>query len=104
MSINDVGNLFMDYTDEQIEKLGNSNFNYFVIKEARKYFVDKGWKEYNENEYLWNSLPLEDVLECELCYEWKRYPRGQRHFGYAWFRKCGCGCNCDHHKNEIWMA
>ena len=42
--------------------------------------------------------------QCPLCYEWRRYPPGQEHFGFAWWRICQPGCVCAHHDNEVWLA
>jgi hypothetical protein len=41
---------------------------------------------------------------CRRCYQWRRYPPGQEHFGYAWWRICPHGCDCAHHADEIWIA
>jgi hypothetical protein len=41
---------------------------------------------------------------CLTCYEWRRYPSGQEHFGWAWWRTCAHGCACAHHADEVWLA
>jgi hypothetical protein len=41
---------------------------------------------------------------CLSCYDWRRYPGGQRHFGWAWWRTCAHGCPCAHHADEVWLA
>ncbi len=86
-----------EYTDEQIDKYGN-DFNIDVIREANIDF--KEW--YDHKKYLWKK-PTKD-LPCQICYEWRRFPKGQRHFGYAWWRICSKECTCSHHKEEVWMA
>ena len=48
--------------------------------------------------------PEPDDGTCRKCYEWRRYPPGQEHFGYAWWRTCPDWCECEHHKNEIWRG
>jgi hypothetical protein len=50
-----------------------------------------------------NSPRPPDDDTCRECYEWRRYPPGQEHFGWAWWRKCG-RCDHEHHKNEVWLA
>ena len=42
--------------------------------------------------------------QCLSCYEWHRYPSGQEHFGWAWWRTCDHGCGCAHHADEVWLA
>lgn len=41
---------------------------------------------------------------CGECYEWRRYPHGQEHFGWHWVRACGHGCEHAHHVDEVWLA
>lgn len=48
---------------------------------------------------------------CRECYEWRRYPPGQEHFGWAWRRICHLTpapgplhCGHAHHDGEIWLA
>lgn len=41
---------------------------------------------------------------CRECYEWRSYPAGQVHFGYAWWKTCSWTCEHQHHVGEIWMA
>lgn len=41
---------------------------------------------------------------CLSCYEWRRYPGGQSHFGWAWWRTCAHDCPCAHHADEVWLA
>jgi len=48
--------------------------------------------------------PPPDDAACRLCYEWRRYPAGQEHFGWSWWRICSHGCPCEHHKDEVWIA
>jgi hypothetical protein len=47
--------------------------------------------------------PPEDGI-CHECYQWRRYPSGQEHFGWAWWRTCDHGCGCAHHADEVWLA
>jgi hypothetical protein len=118
------------YTDEQIEKLGDEKFNHLVQKEAAGLMIYSGGnyisiyvgkpngemeqvygsgnetpsKPYNKDDYNWNEPTSE---QCLLCYEWRRYPPHQRHFGYSWWLKCSknsTGCDCEHHKHETWYC
>jgi hypothetical protein len=41
---------------------------------------------------------------CPVCYEWRRYPPGQEHFGWSWWRTCARDCPCAHHADEVWLA
>jgi hypothetical protein len=41
---------------------------------------------------------------CLTCCEWRRYPPGQEHFGWAWWRICGHDCAHPHHADEVWLA
>lgn len=42
---------------------------------------------------------------CRDCYEWRYFPRIQRHFGQAWWLICDMKtCPHEHHKDEVWMA
>jgi len=90
--------LFRDYTDEQIAKMGDDNFNKLVIKEAKN-LLDG----YDPENYHWQSEAPQDGL-CQLCYRWGRYTPNQRHFGYVWKRICDLECTCEHHLTEIWIA
>jgi hypothetical protein len=59
---------------------------------------------YRASNFLWNIEPPDDGI-CRLCYEWRRYPVGQRHFGFSWWRTCKLDhCSCEHHKTVVWMA
>jgi hypothetical protein len=48
--------------------------------------------------------------ECSDCYQWRRYPPGQEHFGWQWWMICDNGrlgygtCQHEHHRDEIWLA
>ncbi|MBP2704425.1 hypothetical protein JOL79_11430 [Microbispora sp. RL4-1S] len=42
--------------------------------------------------------------ECLKCYEWRRFPEGQAHFGWGWWRICPHTCGCKHHETEVWLA
>ena len=89
--------MFQDYSDSQIQELGNVNFDELVRREAARLYP-----KYNPSRYTWSSVPIDD--QCPRCYEWRRFPPGQRHFGFAWWRICSRGCTCGHHKEEMWMA
>lgn len=44
---------------------------------------------------------------CRDCYEWRRYPNGQEHFGWIWWATCEGrwgGCGHEHHNGEIALA
>lgn len=41
---------------------------------------------------------------CRECFEWRRYPGIQEHFGWAWWRTCQHGCGHEHHRAELWLA
>ena len=63
---------------------------------------------YDPAAYRWSVEPPPDGL-CLPCYVWRRYPLGQRHFGFTWFRVCEdapppWGCRCAHHETETWWA
>ncbi len=49
----------------------------------------------------WQDPP--DDGTCTECFEWRRYPPGQEHFGFAWWRTCH-GCDHKHHEDEVWLA
>ena len=60
-------------------------------------------KTYRASDYVWTPTPPD--AQCGLCYEWRRYPEGQRHFGFAWWRICdSMSCSCAHHTDETWTA
>lgn len=51
--------------------------------------------------------------ECLDCFEWRRYPGGQQHFGWGWWLTCfsfgdpeqrGCPYGHAHHDGEVWLA
>jgi hypothetical protein len=53
--------------------------------------------------------------ECTDCFEWRRYPGGQAHFGWGWWMICRsisayeeeerlCKFGHDHHDGEVWLA
>jgi len=58
---------------------------------------------YIPDDWEWSQEPPDDGT-CRECYEWRRYPEGQRHFGMTWWRVCGQDCGCAHHANELWLA
>lgn len=91
--------LFCEYTDDRIEKLGNTAFNKLVQREAARLF-----EGYNPNDHDWSATPTAPAPLCESRYEWKRYPVGQRHFGYFWAGWCKDKDNCKYHKDEILFA
>lgn len=41
---------------------------------------------------------------CQECFEWRPYPPGQEHFGWAWWRTCEPGCAHAHHEAEVWIG
>lgn len=60
---------------------------------------------------IWQELPAErrsalppDDDTCRDCSEWRMYPPGQEHFGFAWWRTCPWTCSHDHHRDETWLA
>lgn len=94
------------YSDDEIARLGDKAFNYLVQKEARGMMVicDRSTppQEYHRDLFEWGEPITEQCLDC---YEWRRYPPNQRHFGYAWWGKCDMkNCKCEHHKTEIWFG
>jgi hypothetical protein len=91
---------FYLYSDAEIAKVGDARFNALVQREAARWL---DIPNYNPTEYRWNATPDQDGT-CRLCYEWRRFPPGQRHFGYAWWRMCPSTCGCAHHAGETWMA
>jgi hypothetical protein len=86
---------FQDLQDTQIAHY--PDFDARVQEEARRLFND-----YDPAQYEWSATPTTDL--CRVCYEWRRFPPGQRHFGYAWWRVCPHDCPCDHHAGEVWIA
>lgn len=50
-----------------------------------------------------SGMPPDDG-NCRKCYEWRMFPPGQRQFGWAWWKYCDRYCECEHHKDEIWLA
>jgi len=89
---------FRDWTDAQIARLPAETFNTLVQREAHRFQGD----EYNPSRYQWGEPPTTDV--CRVCYAWRRYPVGQRHFGFAWWRICDANCPHEHHRDEVWLA
>jgi hypothetical protein len=61
--------------------------------------VDPAWRD-NCN---YSATAPEDGT-CRECFEWRRFPDGQEHFGFAWWRTCGRDCGHEHHKDEEWVA
>lgn len=59
---------------------------------------------YDPAAYQWSPAPAAADATCRDCYEWRRYPLGQRHFGFAWWRRCDNSCTHPHHADEIWIA
>jgi hypothetical protein len=55
-------------------------------------------------DYLGTATTPPDDGTCTACYQWRRYPTRQEHFGWAWWRICPRDCQCAHHKDEIWIA
>ena len=111
--------MFRDYTDEQIAKLGDYNFNRLVQRETlkRELIVTVGFEKsapYNPDKYRWEAEAPKDFHcqqckepICLKCCEWRRYGPGQRHFGYTWWGTCKVfsqSCDCEHHKHEVWIA
>ena len=62
-----------------------------------------GW-DYNADKYQWSLEPPLEAETCRDCYEWRRYPIGQRHFGFAFWKRCHWDCGHSHHADEMWMA
>lgn len=72
---------------------------------AADYFRAEGGEPYNAADYEWSIEPPDDDDTCRTCYEWRRYPQGQQHFGFAWWRVCDSRlCDHEHHLTEVWMA
>jgi len=88
-----MGWLYTDYSDEQIQALGDDVYNLFVQREAgiRN-------RDYRAERYLWASLPPVEDNMCVECYDYRRFPIGQRHLGYSWWRICPQGCPHEHHQ------
>jgi hypothetical protein len=57
---------------------------------------------YDPTAHLWDK-PTDATL-CPVCFEWRRYPIGQRHFGWGWWRVCALNCTHAHHADEVWLA
>jgi hypothetical protein len=88
---------YSDASDEQIASMGDDAFNAAVQAEAES-FIDA----YDPESYSWQAARPEDI--CGRCYSWRRYPPGQRQFGYVGMRICPDSCCCVHHDTEIWLA
>lgn len=56
--------------------------------------------EYDAELYEWSQVPPFPM--CGQCFEWRRYPAGQRHFGLAWWKICSWQCSHEHHADEEW--
>jgi hypothetical protein len=41
---------------------------------------------------------------CPTCYEWRRFPGGQKHFGWVWWKLCDWECPHAHHRGEVWYG
>ena len=98
------GSVYGYYTDEQIALIGDEQFNALVQAEAAAFFEQRGYGVYDASQYIWHKDPPSDHTLCSRCYAWRRYPPGQRHFGYAGWRVCANDCTCAHHRDEIWIA
>lgn len=99
---------YIEASDDFIADLGDEQFNEQVQREARDLIA----VDYDASLYLWNKEPLNDVHckecqepICQKCSQWRRYGKGQRHFGYTWWGVCNMkDCDCAHHRHEVWMA
>jgi hypothetical protein len=89
------------WTDEQIAEYGNELFDKLVQEEAYR-----NAEGYDHKIFSWACVPPFPM--CMWCFEWRRYPKGQRHFGWAAWMRCGFlnekSCDCAHHEHEVWMA
>jgi len=99
---------YRDASDAVIAHMGDEAFNAAVQAEAKTVFPDYDPAGYHADwpdgwvSYHWGPPPEN---QCLLCYEWRRYPMGQRHFGFAWWRICNSNtCTCAHHETEVWYA
>lgn len=65
-----------------------------------------GEPSYDPTKYRWNVEPDPSDEQCRKCYAWRRFPIGQRHFGFAWWRTCSNrgDCPCEHHRDEFWVG
>jgi hypothetical protein len=96
---------YLDFSDAQIAARGDEMFNKLVQKAAAE-LVRSGMigGSYDPSQFAWSAEPPDDGT-CRECYTWRRYPPGQRHFGYVWFHTChNPACNHAHHTEEVWMA
>lgn len=91
----------LDFDDAQIAELRDSRFNELVQAEASRIFGS----QYDASQYCWDASPPDgDEDVCRECNEWRRYPPGQRHFGFRWVRTCKSYCECACHEKEIWIC
>lgn len=51
----------------------------------------------------YSPVPPEADL-CKMCHKWEPFPKGQEHFGYAWWVVCKDECQHKHHKGERWSV
>jgi hypothetical protein len=59
---------------------------------------------YDPARYKWSDTPQTGDDLCLACYEYRRYPDWQQHFGFAWWKTCGWDCTHEHHRDEVWRA
>jgi len=91
-------NKYSVFSDAQINELGDADFDLIVTTAAKVAIPD-----FEATKYRWDHVTPEDGI-CRLCYQWRRYPVGQRHFGFTWFRVCSESCVCEHHGSDVWIG
>ena len=88
---------FIHASDEEIQAIGDGvPFNALVQRQAEFEVAD-----YNAADHFWIE-PADSA--CPQCYRWERFPPGERHFGFAWWRQCDWVCSCTHHSKGIWIT
>ena len=88
--------MFRNMNDGGVKRRGDLTFNLAVQIEAKNEFGD----DYKKDNYSWEKTPSD--TQCLKCNEWRRFPPGERHFGYGWFKTCDQDCKCGCHNEEIW--
>lgn len=82
------------WSDDQIAEVGDDAYNAMVQRSA-----GTRWPGYLPDGWCWDGQPPStNEPMCHACIAWRRFPPGQRHMGFSWWRICGPECACRHHE------